>query len=124
MPTYKAPTREYGFLLHELLDLSRFSNLPGFAEATPDLLDQIMEQAAKFTEEVLQPLNKVGDEQGCTLKDGEVTTGRVHTDEAGYAEVAVPESGFVLLNSVHIARPDTGAAPFYESFWASMTFGR
>ncbi|WP_422021533.1 acyl-CoA dehydrogenase C-terminal domain-containing protein [Pyruvatibacter mobilis] len=74
MPTYKAPTREYGFLLHELLDLSRFSNLPGFAEATPDLLDQIMEQPAKFTEEVLQPLNKVGDEQGCTLKDGEVTT--------------------------------------------------
>jgi len=74
MPTYKAPTREYGFLLHELLDLSRFSNLPGFADATPDLLDQIMEQAAKFTEEVLQPLNKVGDEQGCTLKDGEVTT--------------------------------------------------
>lgn len=58
------------------------------------------------------------------MKDGEVTTGRVHTDEAGYAEVAVPESGFVLLNSVHIARPDTGDAPFYESFWASMTFGR
>jgi alkylation response protein AidB-like acyl-CoA dehydrogenase len=74
MPTYKAPTREYGFLLHELLDLSRFSNLPGFADATPDLLDQIMEQAAKMTEEVLQPLNKVGDEQGCSLKDGQVTT--------------------------------------------------
>ncbi len=74
MPTYKAPTREYGFLLHEVLNLSRYSNLPGFADATPDLVDQIMEQAAKFSEEVLQPLNKVGDEQGCKLKDGEVTT--------------------------------------------------
>ncbi len=74
MPSYKAPTREYGFLLNEVLDLSRFSNLPGFADATPDLVGQIMEQAAKFSEEVLQPLNKVGDQQGCTLKDGVVTT--------------------------------------------------
>jgi len=74
MPTYKAPTREFAFLLHEVLDLQRYANLPGFAEATPDLLDQIMEQAGKLAEEVLQPLNKVGDEQGCVLADGEVKT--------------------------------------------------
>jgi len=73
MPTYQAPTRDYGFLLHEVLDLTRYANLPGFAEATPDLVDQIIAQAAKFAEEVLQPLNAVGDTQGCTLKDGVVT---------------------------------------------------
>ena len=73
MPTYKAPTRDYAFLLHEVLDLSRYANLPGFADASPDLLGQIIEQAAKFTAEVLTPLNTVGDTQGCTLKDGVVT---------------------------------------------------
>ncbi|MBR9864784.1 MAG: DUF4198 domain-containing protein [Rhodobacteraceae bacterium] len=58
------------------------------------------------------------------IKEAEVTTARVHTDQAGFAEVDVPESGFVLLNSVHIARPESKDGPFYESFWASMTFGR
>jgi alkylation response protein AidB-like acyl-CoA dehydrogenase len=75
MPSYKAPLREYRFLLKDVLDIERYSNLPGFADAPIDLVDQVLEEGAKFCEGVLAPLNKVGDEHGCTRHDdGSVTT--------------------------------------------------
>lgn len=75
MPTYKAPLREYRFLLREVLELDRYSNLPGFADAPMDVIEQVLEEGAKFCEEVLAPLNKVGDEHGCTRReDGSVET--------------------------------------------------
>jgi alkylation response protein AidB-like acyl-CoA dehydrogenase len=74
MPSYKAPLREYRFLLNDLLDISQYAKLPGFAEAPTDLIDAILEEAAKLTEEVLQPLNQVGDREGCKLENGVVTT--------------------------------------------------
>ncbi|WP_417517346.1 acyl-CoA dehydrogenase C-terminal domain-containing protein [Minwuia sp.] len=75
MPTYQAPVNDFKFLLHDFIDLQRFSNLPGFEEATPDLVDAILEEGAKFFEEQLQPLNVVGDREGCTRhEDGSVTT--------------------------------------------------
>ncbi|MDP3329025.1 acyl-CoA dehydrogenase C-terminal domain-containing protein [Parvibaculum sp.] len=74
MPTYKAPLREYRFLLNELLDFSQYADLPGFADAPADLVDAILEEAAKLTEEVLLPLNQVGDREGCKLENGVVTT--------------------------------------------------
>ncbi|HYD86540.1 MAG TPA: acyl-CoA dehydrogenase C-terminal domain-containing protein [Vitreimonas sp.] len=75
MPTYTAPLREYRFLLKDVLDIERYSNLPGFAEAPMDLIDQVLEEGAKFCEGVLAPLNKVGDEHGCVRHDdGSVTT--------------------------------------------------
>jgi hypothetical protein len=74
MPTYKAPVRDFQFLLHELLELDKYKDLEGFEETTPDLVNAILEEAAKFSEEVLQPLNQVGDEEGCTLENGVVTT--------------------------------------------------
>ncbi|HEX8901193.1 acyl-CoA dehydrogenase C-terminal domain-containing protein [Vitreimonas sp.] len=75
MPTYKAPLREYRFLLNDVLDLGRYSNLPGFAEAPMDLIDQVLEEGAKFCAGVLAPLNAVGDAQGCVRhEDGSVTT--------------------------------------------------
>ncbi|MAB13477.1 acyl-CoA dehydrogenase C-terminal domain-containing protein [Parvibaculum sp.] len=74
MPSYKAPLREYNFLLYELLGIQQYSNLPGFADASEDLVRAILEEAAKLTEEVLQPLNQVGDREGCKLENGEVTT--------------------------------------------------
>ncbi len=74
MPTYKAPTRDQKFLLHEVLDLSRFSDLDGFKDADPEMIDAILEESAKFAEEVLTPLNRVGDEHGCVRnEDGTVT---------------------------------------------------
>ena len=65
MPRYDAPTRDMQFILHDLLSLQSYSNLPGFAEASPDMVDAILEEAGKFSKEVLHPLNMIGDEQGC-----------------------------------------------------------
>ena len=75
MPSYKAPLREYKFLLKDVLELDRYSNLPSFSEAPLDLIEQVLEEGGKFCEEVLAPLNKVGDEHGCVrADDGSVTT--------------------------------------------------
>ncbi|MBL8544720.1 MAG: acyl-CoA dehydrogenase C-terminal domain-containing protein [Hyphomonadaceae bacterium] len=75
MPTYKAPLREYRFLLQNVLEIERYSNLPGFSDAPVDLINQVLEEGAKFCEGVLAPLNKVGDEHGCKRsEDGSVTT--------------------------------------------------
>jgi len=74
MPSYEAPTEEFKFLLYDFLQIERYANLPGFEEASPDLIDAILEEGGKFMSEVLAPLNQVGDSEGCTFDDGEVTT--------------------------------------------------
>ena len=75
MPSYRAPLREYRFILKDVLDIERYSNLPSFSEAPIDLIDQVLEEGAKFCEGVLAPLNKVGDEHGCKRhSDGSVET--------------------------------------------------
>jgi alkylation response protein AidB-like acyl-CoA dehydrogenase len=75
MPIYKAPVDEVLFLLNDVFHVERHNNLPGFADASPDVVEAILGEAGKFCEEVLLPLNRIGDMQGCTRHDdGSVTT--------------------------------------------------
>ncbi len=98
MPTYSAPVRETRFILENVLDIARYSNLPGFANASPDLVEAILVEAGRFAAEVLQPLNRVGDELGCTRNDdGSVVTPPGFKDayrqfcEAGWPTLTGPE---------------------------------
>jgi acyl-CoA dehydrogenase len=75
MPSYKAPIKDTLFLLNDVFDYRRYDNLPGFSEAPIDLVEAVLSEGAKFAEEVLQPLNRSGDMEGCTRHaDGSVTT--------------------------------------------------
>jgi alkylation response protein AidB-like acyl-CoA dehydrogenase len=76
MPYYTPPLRELRFVLHELLDVgSELARLPAHQHTGTDLIDAVIEQAGRFCAEVLHPLNRSGDEEGCQLlPDGTVRT--------------------------------------------------
>lgn len=75
MPQYQAPINDSKFILNEVLKIDRFSNLPGFENAAPDMIEAILTEGGKFVQNVLFPLNQVGDREGCTRhEDGSVTT--------------------------------------------------
>jgi len=98
MPTYTAPTRDTRFVINEMLDLASYGNLPGFENATQDMIDTVVNESGKFCSEVLAPLNQIGDEQGCTRhEDGSVTTPDGFKEayaklvEAGWTTLGGPE---------------------------------
>jgi hypothetical protein len=70
MPVYKAPVSDTLFLLTDVFDFQRYSNLPRFSEAPIDVVEAALSEGGKFAEEVLQPLNMVGDREGCKRLDG------------------------------------------------------
>ncbi len=75
MPVYQAPVEDTLFVLQDVLNIEKYGNLPGFSDASPDIIKAVLEEGAKLCEEVLQPLNQVGDHEGCTRnQDGSVTT--------------------------------------------------
>ena len=75
MPAYKAPLRDMRFLMNEVFDYpGHYSKLSNGADATPDMVEAILGEAAKFCEEVLSPLNLSGDLEGCHFDNGKVTT--------------------------------------------------
>ena len=98
MPIYRAPVEDYRFLLHEVLELEKHRDLPGFADLDAGLVDDILGNAGKFCEEVLQPLNQSGDEEGCHFQNGAVTTPKGFKEayqaycEAGWGGLGAPES--------------------------------
>ncbi len=95
MSEYVAPVRDMRFVLKELAGLEQVAQLPGCGEATPDLVDAVLEEAAKFAEGVLSPLNAVGDREGARWRDGRVTM------PEGFKEAyrLFAESGWTALGS-------------------------
>lgn len=75
MSQYRPPLAEMQFVMTELAALEGIARLPGFGDATPDTVAAILEEAAKFATDVLDPLNQVGDREGAKWRaDGSVTT--------------------------------------------------
>src|SRR5476651_723751 len=96
MPSYKAPLEDVNFLLNDVFQIDRYDNLPGFSDASADVREAILNEAAKLSEQVLQPLNRVGDLEGCVRHDdGSVTTPK------GFKEAfkQVAEGGWLGLSA-------------------------
>jgi alkylation response protein AidB-like acyl-CoA dehydrogenase len=112
MTEYNAPITEMEFLIKDVFDLSSITALPGYEEATPDMVDAILEEAGKLGRDIIAPLARASDEQGATWKDNEVITSPGFKEayaqfiEGGWNGIGFdPEYGgmglpFVLSNAV------------------------
>ena len=74
MADYKAPIQEVSFVLNDLLNIQKLSEIEQFEEATPELVGAVLEEAGKFAAEVFAPLNRIGDIEHSTAENGEVKT--------------------------------------------------
>jgi alkylation response protein AidB-like acyl-CoA dehydrogenase len=93
MTSYVAPLRDITFALEHLAGLGDIARLPGFEEASADLVDSVLTEAAKIAEEVLGPLNQKGDRDGARLEQGAVRT----TPGWDHAWQVLAEGGWVGL---------------------------
>ena len=112
MPIFRAPVEDTLFVLTDVLGYERHSNLAGFSDASADVLEAILAEGAKLAENVMHPLNRVGDMEGCVRnEDGSVTTPKGFKEafdqyrEAGWMGLAVPaeHGGQGLPYTVHSA---------------------
>ena len=111
MSDYRAPIKDMRFVMDEIASFQQLSQIPAYADATPDMADAILDEAAKFTREVLAPLNRVGDTQGCTWTAEGVTTPDGWKEaynafrEAGWNGITLPSEfgGQGLPNALGIA---------------------
>jgi alkylation response protein AidB-like acyl-CoA dehydrogenase len=98
MPIYKAPVEDVTFLFNDVFQFDKYNNLPGFSDASVDVRAAILDEAAKISEQVLQPLNHSGDQEGCTRHDdGSVSTPKGFKEafkqfaDGGWIGLSVPE---------------------------------
>ncbi|MGD2116600.1 MAG: acyl-CoA dehydrogenase family protein, partial [Acidobacteriota bacterium] len=96
---YQAPLRDLRFAYYELFDGASLAGLPGYEEATPDLVESVLEEMGKISSEVLQPLNATGDEEGCTFVPGNNGDPAAVRTPAGFKDAydLVREGGWVGL---------------------------
>ena len=99
MPTYRAPVEDTLFILEDVLQYERYGNLPGFADASRDVVEAVLNEAAKIAEDVLQPINLSGDREGCTRNaDATVTAPKGFKEafaaygDGGWLGLSVPEA--------------------------------
>jgi alkylation response protein AidB-like acyl-CoA dehydrogenase len=110
MLTYQAPTRDFEFVLNELLDWNRISSLPGYEHANRETVSAVLNQAGRFCSNILLPLNRSGDEEGCTYENGVVRPPKGFKEayrsyvEAGWPAVSAAEEddGQALPYSIHL----------------------
>ncbi|HEY2032883.1 MAG TPA: acyl-CoA dehydrogenase C-terminal domain-containing protein [Rhizomicrobium sp.] len=98
MPVYRAPVQDFLFLMNELFEIEKQRDLPKFQDLSPDLLEDILSNAGKFAEGVLQPINQSGDEEGCHFENGVVRTPKGYKEaykqfcEAGWGALTAPSA--------------------------------
>ena len=131
MPDYKAPLRDMRFVLEEVLDCERhYQSLSGGEPVTPDLLEAIINEGARFAEQALSPINRNGDEEGCRLDGDTVTTPTGFRDaynkycEAGWPALGAPAEfgGQGLPESVGVVINEMlGSANWAWSMYPGLT---
>jgi alkylation response protein AidB-like acyl-CoA dehydrogenase len=119
MPIYRAPVDDFRFLLNDFLAAEKHRDLPGYEELSPDLIDDILTNAGKFFEEVFQPLNQSGDEEGCHFDNGVVRTPKGFKEayqaycEAGWGGLGAPTeyggAGMPIMLSIAVGEMATAA---------------
>ncbi|NQZ08985.1 MAG: acyl-CoA dehydrogenase C-terminal domain-containing protein [Algicola sp.] len=133
MSHYKAPIADIKFLLEEVFDhYDHYKKYPELSEATPDLIDVVISECAKFCENELVPINQSGDKEGCQLKDGKVTTPKGFKEayqqmvEGGWQGLAHPEEygGQGLPQSIGIVKSELmGSANWSWAMYPGLSLG-
>ena len=132
MPDYKAPLRDIKFVMDELLNSQQHYVDLGAEDATPDMIDAIIGEGAKFCEEVLAPLNAVGDQEGCTWSEDGVKTPTGFKEayqqfvEGGWPSMNAPveHGGQGLPESINIALSEMiGTANWSWGMYPGLSHG-
>ncbi|TNE81458.1 MAG: acyl-CoA dehydrogenase [Gammaproteobacteria bacterium] len=133
MPVYKAPLRDMNFLLNDVFEYPKhYESLKSGENATPDIVDAILTECGRFCEEVLSPLYQSGDEEGCKLENGEVTTPKGYKEAydqyvmGGWQGLSAPEDfgGQGLPASMGLLKQEMmGTANWSFSMYPGLSMG-